>query len=58
MLAGMGWVPEQALPRIHYQSEASLRRADEKFRAIKEQSAQLAATLPTNYEFLRQLHSQ
>jgi tryptophan halogenase len=58
ILAGMGWVPEQTLPRISYQSDASLRRVDEKFRSIKEEAARLAATLPTNYEFLRQLHGK
>jgi tryptophan halogenase len=58
ILAGMGWVPEQALPRIRYQSDASRRRAEEKFRAIKDEAAALAAKLPTNYDFLRQLHHQ
>ena len=43
--AGMGWVPGQALPRISYQSDASLRRVDEKFRAIKEEAARLDRSL-------------
>jgi len=56
ILGGMGWVPEQALPRIRHQSDESLRRAKDKFQAIKAESAALAATLPTNREYLRQLH--
>lgn len=55
ILAGMGWVPRQTLPSIRYKSQ-SLAKADEMFRDIKRQSRELAAKLPTNYEFLKQLH--
>jgi hypothetical protein len=57
ILSGLGVVPDQPYPRIRY-SEDSLSKADEVFQDIKRRSADLQAKLPTNYEFLRQLHGQ
>lgn len=57
ILAGMGWTPN-VLPRIRHASAADLKEAQEKFRALQQESARLAAQLPTNYEFLRQLHGR
>lgn len=58
ILAGMGWMPDQALPRLRYGSAEAMKMADEGFLAIKRESAELAAKLPTNHEFLRQLHGR
>jgi tryptophan halogenase len=58
ILAGMGSYPDHAAPGIRHQTPLSLERAAEAFRSLKRQSAELAATLPTNYEFLRQLHGR
>jgi tryptophan 6-halogenase len=55
ILAGMGWVPDRPLPSIRYRA-GSQAAAAELFRHIKERSAELSRTLPTNYEFLRHLH--
>jgi tryptophan 6-halogenase len=55
ILAGMGCVPDRPLPSIRYRAD-SQEKALELFRQIKERSAELAATLPTNYEFLKRLH--
>jgi hypothetical protein len=57
ILGGMGWVPD-VLPRIRYGSAEALRAAEEKFHAVKRESAELAAVLPSNHEFLRQLHGR
>ena len=58
ILAGMGWFPEHTLPRIRYGSAAAMQEAEKQFQAIKRQSAELAAKLPTNHEFLQQLHGR
>ena len=55
VLAGMGCVPERALPSIRYRAD-SRARAEQMFEDIGRQSAELRAKLPTNYEYLRQLH--
>ena len=57
ILAGMGWVPRQSIPSIRYKPDAQ-RKAAEAFQKIKRESAELYAKLPTNYEFLRQLHGK
>lgn len=55
IFAGMGWVPDTPIPSLRYRPE-SRRKAEHVFRALKSQSSQLAAELPSNYEFLRTLH--
>ncbi len=57
ILAGMGWVPDQPLPSIRYRPEARA-RAEQLFAKIQQKSAELRATLPTNRDFLRQLHGK
>jgi hypothetical protein len=58
ILAGMGWTPDQVLPRVRYQDASAMRAVAESFAAIKRESAELARVLPSNYEFLRQLHGK
>jgi tryptophan 6-halogenase len=55
IFTGMGMVPEKALPIIAHTSE-SVRAAESLFDKIKSRQRELVATLPSNYEFLRQLH--
>lgn len=57
MLAGMGWMPDQALPRIRYSRESQA-KAEVMFSDIKKQSAELKAKLPTMHQFLRKLHGK
>jgi tryptophan halogenase len=54
ILAGMGWIPA-ALPSIRYDT-AKATAAAELFRQVKQRSAAIQASLPTNYQFLRTLH--
>lgn len=55
ILAGMGWVPERPLPSIRYRPD-SQEKARAAFAEIKRKSAELAAKLPTNHQFLQHLH--
>jgi tryptophan 6-halogenase len=55
ILAGMGLVPPHDIPSIRYRAE-SRRKADAIFRRVKEETRQLLGSLPTNRQFLRQLH--
>jgi hypothetical protein len=57
ILAGMGWVPRQALPSIRYRPD-SQRKAEEMFKKIKSESEELQRTLPTNHQFLQKLHGR
>lgn len=57
VLGGLGVAPEQPYPKIRY-DEDGLMKADELFAQIKTESAQLAQQLPSNYEFLKKLHSE
>ncbi len=56
VLGGLDVVPEQPYPKIRYSPE-SLAKADQIFGQIKLDSAELISTLPTNYDFLKKLHS-
>ncbi len=49
MLMGLGLVPEKNLPVLDYKCD---KKAMEMFSAIKQRSDHLAATLPTQYEYL------
>lgn len=55
IFSGMGLMPDHPLPLMTYKRE-SIRRAEPLFAEIKRQQAHLVETLPTNYQFLRQLH--
>jgi tryptophan halogenase len=57
ILAGMGWEPQQSIPSIRYRPE-SLRKAELVFQDLKRRSAELKGTLPTNHQFLKQLHGR
>jgi tryptophan halogenase len=57
ILAGMGWVPDQPLPALRYRPD-SQRKAEAEFQRIKRESAELLTKLPSNYQFLRQLHGR
>lgn len=57
VLAGMDSYPDRTLPRVR-QAVASQRKAAAMFAELKRESAELAATLPTTYEFLCQLHGR
>ena len=57
VMAGMGVMPEQSLPNIRLRPE-SQRKAEAEFEAIKRKSAELQASLPTNHQFLKQLHGK
>ena len=55
IFAGLGFLPDHALPALSYRPE-SLKKAEPLFAEIKRQQQHLVQTLPTNYEFLRHLH--
>jgi tryptophan halogenase len=57
ILAGMGWVPDRVLPSIRYKPD-SQRKAEEMFEQIRRRADVLYSELPSNYEFLRQLHGR
>jgi tryptophan halogenase len=55
ILAGMGWRPETPLPRLRYMAQ-SVEKADRMFAALRQRRGELAAKLPSNFEYLRALH--
>ncbi len=55
VLAAKGWLPAGPLPALRYRSEAR-HQAQRAFDQLRQDSDQLYALLPTNYEWLRQLH--
>jgi tryptophan halogenase len=55
ILAGMGWLPRRPLPWLRYRPD-SRAKAAEVFEQIRTRASELSRTLPTNHEFLRQLH--
>jgi tryptophan halogenase len=57
ILAGMGCAPARALPAIRSRP-SSLAKADAEFAAIKRKSAELLKTLPSNHQYLKQLHGK
>jgi tryptophan halogenase len=57
IFAGLGFVPEHPLPIMTYKPE-SIKKAEPLFAKVKQQQKELLETLPTNYEFLRQLHGK
>jgi tryptophan halogenase len=57
VMAGMGWVPDQALPRIRLSAE-SQRKAQLELEAIKAKSAALQKSLPSCHQYLKQLHGK
>jgi hypothetical protein len=57
VMAGMGWVPDATLPAIRLRQQSQL-KADVEFDVIKKKSAELQRSLPTNHQFLKQLHGK
>jgi len=57
VMAGNGAVPESSLSWIRLRPE-SQRKAEQEFAAIKAKSAELKASLPSNHQFLKQLHGK
>ncbi|MEV6596466.1 tryptophan halogenase family protein [Actinoplanes sp. NPDC051346] len=57
IFAGMGLLPDQPLPSLAHKP-ASVQNGDRLLERVKQQQAELVATLPTNYEFLRRLHGR
>jgi len=55
VLSGMGWMPDAPLAKIRY-NPASLVKAQQMFKDVQRQAADLEAKLPTCYEYLRVLH--
>src|SRR5581483_11426815 len=57
IFAGLGFLPDHPLPMLTYQ-QASIQSAEPLFEQIKRQQRELTRTLPTNYEYLCQLHGK
>lgn len=56
IFSGMGFNPDQPYSRLQYQPE-SLRKAQQLMADIKQQQQMLVNTLPSHYEYLKQLHA-
>jgi Tryptophan halogenase len=56
IFAGMGYLPDQPMPKLYYKPE-SVSRAMEMFSSINRRGNVLATHLPTCYEHLKYLHS-
>lgn len=57
ILTGMGVMPDHALPVLTYKPE-SIRAAQQLFDQVKHRQRELLESLPTNYDYLRQLHGK
>jgi tryptophan halogenase len=57
VMAGMGWVPEQSLPWVRLRQE-SRAKAEREFSSIRARSNALREYLPSNYDYLRQVHGK
>ena len=57
VLAGMGWLPKNPMPKLLYREDAA-REAKELFASLKQKTARLQATLPTCHDYLKHLHSK
>jgi len=56
IFAGMGFLPDHALPRLAYRV-AAVEEAKRIFAQIKQTQRDLSRSLPTNFEYLRQFHA-
>jgi hypothetical protein len=56
-MAVMGWAPDRALPWVRLRPD-SQRKAELEFELIKARSVSLRDTLPSNHQYLTQLHSK
>lgn len=57
IFAGLGFLPDHPLPSLTYR-EASVEGSKPLFEQIKRRQKELIKTLPTNYEYLCQLHGK
>jgi Tryptophan halogenase len=55
ILAGMGWYPDAPLPKLRY-SATAIEKSLKVFAALKKRTAELRQQLPSNYEYLSELH--
>jgi tryptophan 6-halogenase len=55
IFAGLGMLPDHTLPALAARPD-QIEAAEKVFAGIKEKQAELLNSLPTNYEFLQQLH--
>ncbi|HEX3131336.1 MAG TPA: tryptophan halogenase family protein [Thermoanaerobaculia bacterium] len=56
IFGGLGLVPEKPMPALRHRANAQ-QRAEPLFAEVKRQQRELLATLPTTYEYLKQLHA-
>jgi tryptophan 6-halogenase len=57
IFAGLGLVPDRPLPLLDYRP-AAVERAEQIFGEIRGEQERLVRSLPSNYEYLRQLHGK
>lgn len=57
IFAGLGFVPDHPLPELTYRDK-SIRDVEPLFEKIRQQQRELGRSLPTNYEYLCQLHGK
>jgi tryptophan halogenase len=57
IFSGMGLLPDRPLPALRYKPE-SVKAAAGLFADVKRRQRELARTLPTNYDYLRELHGR
>ncbi|WP_437760932.1 tryptophan halogenase family protein [Sorangium sp. So ce1389] len=57
IFAGLGFLPERPMPALTYKT-ASLEEAQAVFARVAQKQRHLLSTLPSNYQFLRQLHGK
>lgn len=55
ILCGVGYLPEACLPILNYRNDI-MQRGNEILREIKIESKRIAATLPTQYDYLKYLY--
>jgi tryptophan halogenase len=57
IFAGLGMIPDHPLPALEFRPDA-VEGAEAVFADIKQKQQELARTLPTTYQYLRQLHGR
>lgn len=57
IFTGMGMLPDHTLPALTYKPDA-IKAAEQLFEAVKQKQDELVAVLPSNYDYLRQLHGK
>jgi hypothetical protein len=55
VLAGMGWLPERALPKLLYK-DAHIHKANELFESIRRDAHRMSSRLPSCVDYLKSLH--